>query len=68
MSDLPHEPKDLQDPVHEDARPREADDQPIPAASEQEVLEETVRLAREGMKAKQEKEKQEKEKQSGGKA
>jgi hypothetical protein len=58
---MTHEPKDLQDPVHEDAKPRE--DQPIPAASEQEVLEETARLAREGLK-----ERQEKEKRSGGKA
>jgi hypothetical protein len=45
---MPHEPKDLHDPVHEDGKMRE--DQAVPRASEEEVLRETARLAREGQK------------------
>jgi len=45
---MTHEPKNLPDPTHEDGKMRE--DQPIPAASEEKVLDETVRMAREGRK------------------
>jgi hypothetical protein len=48
---MPHEPKNLPDPIHEDGKMRE--DEPIPSASDDKVIEETARLVREGRKEKQ---------------
>jgi hypothetical protein len=48
MPSVPSEPSKSRDPVHEDGKMREDEDAVVPRASDDVVLDETARLAREG--------------------